>query len=148
MAFRYILLYILLIVAVLPMFILRDYTLSNELRYMSIADEALRNGDIFTFTNHGIAYADKPPLYLWIVMLGKLLFGTHSMLFLGIFSFIPALVILYTMDKWVKKIVPENDRLNGQLNAHNQRILYRLCVGNANGHANVHVYRAVALHIF
>jgi len=115
MAFRYILLYILLIVAVLPMFILRDYTLSNELRYMSIADEALRNGDIFTFTNHGIAYADKPPLYLWIVMLGKLLFGTHSMLFLGIFSFIPALVILYTMDKWVKKIVPENDRLNGQL---------------------------------
>ncbi|MEN6619426.1 MAG: dolichyl-phosphate-mannose--protein mannosyltransferase [Rikenellaceae bacterium] len=97
------------------MFIFRDYTLDNELRYMSIADEALRNGDIFTFTNHGIDYADKPPLYLWIVMLGKVLFGKHSMLFLGIFSFIPALVILYIMDKWVKNLVPEKDRLSGQL---------------------------------
>ena len=56
----------LLLLAVLPVLIFRDYTPSNELRYLSIVDEALRNGDIFTFTNHGIQYADKPPLYLWI----------------------------------------------------------------------------------
>ncbi|MFA6335431.1 MAG: hypothetical protein WCX48_07735 [Bacteroidales bacterium] len=113
--YRNILFYIMLIMVVFPMFLFRDYTLNDELKYLSIADEALRNGDIFTFTNHGIDYADKPPLYIWIIMLGKLLFGTHSMLFLGIFSLIPALVVLHVMDKWVNKLVPRSDSLNGQL---------------------------------
>ena len=75
--------YLLYILALIPMFLTRDFTRNNELRYLSIADEAIRNGNIFTFTNHGVHYADKPPLYLWIVMAGKLLFGTHSMLFLA-----------------------------------------------------------------
>lgn len=107
--------YGLYVLAVLPIFIFRDFTLDNELRYLSIADEALSNGSIFTFTNHGIPYADKPPLYLWIVMLGKFLLGKHSMLFLGIFSYAPALVVLYIMDKWVKNVLSENERLLGQL---------------------------------
>lgn len=107
--------FILYLLAVLPIFIFRDFTLDNELRYLSIADEALRNGSIFTFTNHGILYADKPPLYLWIVMAGKLIFGTHNLLFLGMFSFIPALVVIYVMDQWVKNILPENERLAGEL---------------------------------
>jgi 4-amino-4-deoxy-L-arabinose transferase-like glycosyltransferase len=107
--------YGLYVLAVLPIFIFRDFTLDNELRYLSIADEALSNGSIFTFTNHGIPYADKPPLYLWIVMLGKLIFGNHNMLFLGIFSFVPALVVLYTMDKWVKSFLSDSELLIGQL---------------------------------
>ncbi|HZL10033.1 MAG TPA: glycosyltransferase family 39 protein [Prolixibacteraceae bacterium] len=107
--------YILYVLAVLPVFIFRDYTPDNELRYLSIADEALCNGSIFTFTNHGLNYADKPPLYLWIVMFGKFLLGKHSMLFLGIFSFVPALVILHVMDKWVRNVLSESERLIGQL---------------------------------
>lgn len=107
--------YILYLLAVLPMFIYRDFTPDNELRYLSIADEALRNGSVFTFTNHGIIYADKPPLYMWIVMLGKLLFGYHNMLFLAIFSFVPALVVIYVMDQWVKNVLSESERLAGQL---------------------------------
>jgi len=95
----------LLLLAFLPLLFFRDFTPDNELKYLSIADEAIRNGNIFTFTNHGEVYADKPPLYLWIVMLGKILFGTHSMLFLGLFSVIPALVIIYVMDKWVANVV-------------------------------------------
>ncbi|BBE17718.1 melittin resistance protein PqaB [Aquipluma nitroreducens] len=102
-------------IAVLPLFIFRDFTPDNELRYLSIADEALRNGNIFTFTNHGLIYADKPPLYLWIVMLGKYLFGHHSMLFLSIFSFVPTLVVVYIMDKWVGNLLTESERLAGQL---------------------------------
>lgn len=107
--------YILYLVAVLPVFIFRDFTPDNELRYLSIADEALRNGSIFTFTTHGIVYADKPPLYLWIVMLGKTLFGYHNLLFLGLFSFLPALVVIRVMDRWVKSAMPENERLLAQL---------------------------------
>ena len=109
------LLYILYALAVLPIFIFRDFTPDNELRYLSIANEALRNHTTFTFTNHGLIYADKPPLYLWIVMLGKYIFGYHSMLFLGMFSLLPALVVVYTMDKWVKNVLSENERLPGHL---------------------------------
>jgi MFS family permease len=107
--------YVLYGLSVLPIFIFRDFTPSNELKYLSIADEAIRNGSIFTFTNHGINYADKPPLYLWIVMLGKWLLGFHNLLFLGIFSYVPALVVLYIMDKWTKNILSERERLLAQL---------------------------------
>ena len=91
--------YLLYILALIPMFLTRDFTRNNELRYLSIADEAIRNGNIFTFTNHGVHYADKPPLYLWIVMAGKLIFGTHSMLFMALFSYIPALVVISIMSR-------------------------------------------------
>lgn len=87
-------------IALLPVLLLRDFTPSNELRYLSIADESLRNGTWVAFTNHGMPYADKPPLYFWIVRLGRWLFGTHSMFFLSLFSLLPAFVIVYTMDRW------------------------------------------------
>lgn len=102
-------------IAILPMLILRDFTPDNELRYLSIADEALQNGSIFTFASHGMVYADKPPLYLWIVMLGKWLLGYHSLLLLGLFSFVPALVIIAIMDNWVKELLSERERLVAQL---------------------------------
>lgn len=101
--------------AVLPIFIFRDFTPDNELRYLSIADEALENGSISTFTSHGLIYADKPPLYLWIVMLGKVLFGHHSMLFLAMFSLVPALIMIYVMDKWVAEKLTVEERLSAQL---------------------------------
>ena len=56
-------LYLIWFVALLPVMILRDFTPDNELRYLSIVDEALQNSDVFTFTNQGEIYADKPPLY-------------------------------------------------------------------------------------
>jgi len=107
--------YLIYILAVLPLFMIRDFTPDNELRYLSIADEAIRNGNIFTFTNHGINYADKPPLYLWIVMLGKILFGHHSMLFLALFSYIPALVTIFIMGRWIKRFVSQEAAIAGEL---------------------------------
>lgn len=90
-------------VCLLPMMAMRDFTPSNELRYLSIADEATANGHLFAFYNHGIPYADKPPLYFWIVMLCRLLFGHHSCLALSMFSLIPAFAIVGIMDRWVMK---------------------------------------------
>ena len=58
-------------ICLLPEMLMRDFTPSNELRYLSIADEALRDGHFFAFFNHGLAYADKPPLYIWLVMLSR-----------------------------------------------------------------------------
>lgn len=98
--------YIAFCVALLPILLLRDFTPSNELRYLSIADEALRNGTFFTFYNHGLPYADKPPLYFWWIMLGKWLFGTHQMWFLTLASMVPALITTRVMERWV---APETD---------------------------------------
>lgn len=109
------LLSLLLLLAVLPVLIFRDYTPSNELRYLSIVDEALRNGNIFTFTNQGVPYADKPPLYFWILMLGKWLLGHHTMWFGALFAFVPALAIMGVMDKWVSGEALPANRLTGRL---------------------------------
>lgn len=44
-------LYVGFCLALLPVLLLRDFTPSNELRYLRIADEALRNHTLFAFTN-------------------------------------------------------------------------------------------------
>ncbi len=98
-------------ICLFPMMLTRDFTPSNELRYLSIADEAIADGHIFAFYNHGIPYADKPPLYFWIVMLCRLIFGHHSCLALTMFSLIPAFGIIGIMDKWVMKGKPAMDRM-------------------------------------
>ena len=102
--------YLLIFACFIPLLFFRDFTPNNELKYLSIADEALRDGHFFTFWNHGMVYADKPPLYLWIVMLGKWLLGTHSMFFIGLFSMIPALVSIFVMDKWVSSSITREQR--------------------------------------
>lgn len=98
-------------VCLFPMMLTRDFTISNELRYLSIADEAISGGHVFAFYNHGIPYADKPPLYLWLVMLCRLIFGHHSMLALSLFSVIPAFAVVWLMDRWVMKNAPAADRM-------------------------------------
>lgn len=103
------------LLALMPVMILRDFTPSNELRYLSIADEALRDGHLFAFTNQGEPYADKPPLYLWIIMLGKVLFGEHRMWFLALFSVLPALGILCIMDRWTRRSLDERNRTTAAL---------------------------------
>ena len=92
--------FLFIFLCLLPVMIMRDFTPDNELRYLQIADEAIENGNIFAFTLDGQAYADKPPLYLWIVMLCKLILGKHSMFLLSLFSLIPAFVIIAVMDRW------------------------------------------------
>ncbi len=110
------LMYLGVIIALLPVLIFRDYTPSNELRYLSIADEALQNHTFFSFSNHGLPYADKPPLYLWIVMLCKVVCGKHCMWLLSLFSLIPALVTVNIMDGWASsEIKDEKTRTAGRL---------------------------------
>ncbi len=98
-----VLLCVALCAAMLPVFLLRDFTPSNELRYLSIADEALANHRFFAFTNHGVPYADKPPLYLWAVMLCRWVAGAHQMWLLSLLSFLPALGVACTLDRWVAR---------------------------------------------
>ncbi|MDE5890869.1 MAG: hypothetical protein K2H10_07640, partial [Bacteroidales bacterium] len=75
-------------IMLLPLMLMRDFTPSNELRYLSIADEAIAEGHIFTFTNQGKPYADKPPLYFWMIMLCRTIFGRPSIVVLSLLSLV------------------------------------------------------------
>ncbi|MBR4228280.1 MAG: glycosyltransferase family 39 protein [Bacteroidales bacterium] len=98
---------LLMLLTLSPIMALRDYTPSNELRYVSIVDEALEQGNVFAFTNQGQDYADKPPFYFWLMMLGRLIFGGHCMYYLSLLSFIPACIIIAVMDKWLRTAYPD-----------------------------------------
>ncbi len=98
-----------------PLLIFRDFTPNNELKYLSIVDEAIRNHTVFTFYNHNIPYADKPPLYFWSIQFAKWVAGDHYMFLIGLFSLIPALLILYIMDKWTAAYLPMSLRRSSQL---------------------------------
>lgn len=99
----------------MPLMWLRDFTPDNELRYISIAHEALADGHWFAFSNHGVPYADKPPLYLWIAMAGYSMFGTGCGWFLGLFSLVPAFVIALVMGRWSEKIIGPAFRTEARL---------------------------------
>lgn len=94
--------YLLYLLALVPAFIFRDFTPDNELKYISIVDEALRNNTWFTFFNHGEVYADKPPLYFWMLMLSRLVSGDYYMWIMGLFSLLPAVGVMVVMDKWMR----------------------------------------------
>lgn len=88
--------------ALLPLCLLRDATPDNELRYLSIADEALRNGSVWTFANHGAAYADKPPLYLWLTMAARALAAQWAMPLMALVSLATMLLVGRVMDGWAR----------------------------------------------
>jgi 4-amino-4-deoxy-L-arabinose transferase-like glycosyltransferase len=97
--------YLMALAALIPVLLFRDFTPSNELRYLSIADEALRQHHLFTFWNHGVPYADKPPLYFWIIMACRRLTGDHYMWLLSMFSVVPALLVVRLMDRWTAPLM-------------------------------------------
>ncbi len=107
--------YLILLILVIPVLILRDFTPNNELKYLSIVDEALRDGHFFTFYHQGELYADKPPLYFWLLMLSKWIWGEYNMFGLSLFSIIPALISVYIMNKWVEEETTTSLRWNGSL---------------------------------
>ena len=97
--------YVVAAVALLPALLLRDATPDNELRYLSIADEALRNGSVWCFANHGEVYADKPPLYLWIVTGARALLGQNCEWLVGLFSLVPMLLVGRIMNGWARPLM-------------------------------------------
>lgn len=92
--------------ALMPILLLRDLTPENEMRYLSIVDDALLNHTFFTFHLDGEIYADKPPLYFWLMMLSKLACGGYCpWLMILLFSAVPGVAIVRIMDKWLAEEV-------------------------------------------
>lgn len=100
------------VVALLPILLLRDLTPKNEMRYLTIVDEALRDHTFFTFHLNGEIYADKPPLYFWLMMLSKWVCGGYCpWLIILLFSVLPGVVMTRVMDKWVGEYLASEWRL-------------------------------------
>lgn len=95
--------YIPFLIALLPALILRDFSRSDELRYISIANEAIEHNHWLAFTYQGIPYADVQPLYIWLLRIWKTLFLHHNMWSIGLLSLVPALIILWVMNRWILK---------------------------------------------
>ena len=96
-------LYLLLL---LPLLLRREPTPANELKYLQIADEALRDGHFWCLSLDSAPYADKPPLYLWIVMACKRVLGFHCIWLLELFSLLPAFGILALFNRWCGNRLP------------------------------------------
>jgi 4-amino-4-deoxy-L-arabinose transferase-like glycosyltransferase len=92
------------------MLLFRDFTPDNEGRYIAIADEALRDGHFFAFTLNGELYADKPPFYLWMVMLLRQLLGFHSFTALALLSLLPACGVVAVMNRLTSPLLTATDR--------------------------------------
>ena len=99
------------LIALLPVLILRDFAPSDELRFISIANEARQYNHWFAFTYQDIPYADVQPLYIWFLSLFKTIFGHHYMWSIGLLSLLPALGILWVMNRWVTKFGISSMRL-------------------------------------
>ena len=99
-------------VCVLPMMILRDPSPSNELRYLSIVEEALEGGHFFCFYNQGIPYTDKPPLFFWLLMFFRLFCSSTCMWLPILFTaLIPSFVTAAVMDRWLRLATGEQSAL-------------------------------------
>lgn len=97
--------------ALLPALLLRDFSPSTELRYVSCASETLRDGNFFCLTYQGEPFPEIMPFYIWIIAGLKLLFGHHYMITIGLFSFLPAIGILWVMNRWVERFDTRSFRL-------------------------------------
>lgn len=109
------LIWVAVIAAFVPVLLMRDFTPNNEGRYLIIADEALHNRHFFSFTLHGEPYADKPPLYLWLVMLFGQLLGHHNMAALGLLSLLPACGVVQRMNVLCRDILSPSVRRTATL---------------------------------
>lgn len=84
----------------LPLILRREITPTNELKYLQLADEALRDGHFWCLSLDGVPYADKPPLYIWIIMACRRLLGFHCIPLLELFSLLPAFGVLAIFHHW------------------------------------------------
>ena len=77
----------------IPLFIFRDFTPTNELKYINIIDHMLKSSDWIKLQFDGSLYTDKPPLYFWIAALIRLITGKYTLFSIGlIICVLPAIV--------------------------------------------------------
>lgn len=123
--------YLLFFIALLPAVVLRDFAFGRELHLLSMAAQAIDAGTWITFADHGVASPGTPPLYMWLLMLSRLLTGGWHAWVGGLLSLLPALGIMIVMDRWFRfDGVKCNTRLAGMMLATTSFFLvHSVCAG-------------------
>lgn len=100
------------LLALLPAMLLRDFKPPTELRYISLATELINGDHFFCLEWQGEAFPYIMPLYVWLIALLKVVFLHHYMLTITLlFSFVPSMVILAVMNRWVERYDTKSFRL-------------------------------------
>lgn len=108
----YLFVLILILLAFVPAILLRDFNAVNELNYLGIAQDALDRGNFFTFYQDGLLYSDKPPIYLWLCMLGLYFFGPHyAMSFLLLVSVCALVFLIVLFDRFFASDFTAQERI-------------------------------------
>lgn len=94
----------------LPISLFRDFTPINELKYINIAQNMIKNNAQFILKIHGEYYADKPPLYFWLINISKFIFKDYYLSVIVFLSIIPAILILFIMNYWTKDLFDKKER--------------------------------------
>lgn len=88
---------IVLILVTLPLFN-RMFTPKNELKYLYIAQDIIKNKNPFIYFINEELYTDKPPLFFWIIIMSKFIFRnyyTYGIIFFNVFIESLLLIKLY-----------------------------------------------------
>ncbi|WP_304179768.1 glycosyltransferase family 39 protein [Leptotrichia trevisanii] len=105
----YIITWLLLMLITIPL-IFRTFTPRDELKYVVISENILKSKNFFVYFVNGELYTDKPPLYFWIIILSKFIFGwyyTYGIVLFNIFieTFLIVKVFKFLQNKFNNNIV-------------------------------------------
>lgn len=65
---------LILILVTLPL-IMRDFTPRDELKYIDISSTMIKTHNFFVQYFNNQMYTDKPPLYFWLIIISRYIFG-------------------------------------------------------------------------
>lgn len=103
----YITIFSILILITIPL-IFRVFTPRDELKYVLISENILKSGNPFVFFVNGELYTDKPPLYFYIIILSKFIFGGYYTYGIVLFNIIIETIFIAKIYKFLYKRINKN----------------------------------------
>ena len=101
---------IILVIITLPL-ISRAFTSRNEYRYVEIARSILKNGNPFVYYVDNVLYTDKPPLYFWIMIISRFLFGNYYTYGIVLFNIAIEAFMLIKLNNFLSKKFGQKDSI-------------------------------------
>ena len=98
---------IVLILITLPL-LNRLFTQRNELKYLYIAQDIIKNKNPFVYYLSGKLYTDKPPLFFWIIIFSKFIFRNYYTYGIVIFNIFIESFLLVKLYRFLKIKFDEN----------------------------------------
>ena len=83
--------------------IMRDFTPRDELKYIDISNTMIKTHNFFVQYFNNELYTDKPPLYFWIIIVSRYIFGGFYTYGIVVFNIIIESFMLIKLYNFLKK---------------------------------------------